>query len=229
MTRMQETDFDDEEAVLLEVAHALEADPDEMAIDTDRGLEGFGTGTVYRIEWGRQEYVVVESYDQMNALALEVVKQDLEEDPSMFNQAFIEQHINMDRLRRDLEADVLNSRIDDLAYEADLRPDDFWDEYEREGFDAPEEDEDGERRPPDQIEIEELAEKQTDEMLSDPMRYLEDIYGDEAAKQAIEIAGIDIDAAAEDAVDTDGAAHFLARYDSNDYETNSGLVYWRDN
>ena len=62
------------------------------------------------------------------------------------------------------------------------------------------------------------------------MDYLEDIYGKgDAVKQAIEIAGIDIDAAAEDAVDTDGAAHFLSSYDGNSYTTKGGLVYWRTN
>ena len=62
------------------------------------------------------------------------------------------------------------------------------------------------------------------------MRYLEDIYGKEdAVKQAIEIAGIDYNAAAEDAVDTDGASHFLSSYDGDSYETPSGLVYWRHN
>jgi len=63
------------------------------------------------------------------------------------------------------------------------------------------------------------------------MRYLEDIYGPTAAAadKAIQIAGIDIDAAADDAVDTDGWEHFLARYDGNSNETDAGLVYWRVN
>jgi len=62
------------------------------------------------------------------------------------------------------------------------------------------------------------------------MAYLEKIYGSEdAVKQAIEIAGIDVNAAAEDAVDTDGPEHFVARYDGNYYTTKNGLVYWREN
>ena len=44
-----------------------------------------------------------------------------------------------------------------------------------------------------------------------------------------EIAGIDIDAAAEEAVSTDGAAHFLSSYDGKTTLTKSGLVYWRTN
>lgn len=115
-------------------------------------------------------------------------------------------------------------------YFSELRTDDFWKEAEGYGMDVPEEDEDGDVRDPTSGEIDELADKATEEMLKDPMQYLSDIYGDkEAVEQAIKIAGIDIAAAAEDAVDTDGAAHFLARYDGHDHETKNGLVYWRDN
>jgi hypothetical protein len=75
-----------------------------------------------------------------------------------------------------------------------------------------------------------FAEIQTKNRLSDPMEYLEDIYGKEdAVKQAIKIAGIDIDAAAEEAVNVDGPAHFLSSYDGSSYNTKNGLVYWRRN
>jgi hypothetical protein len=230
-TTVREIDFDYEDAVLAEMARELDIDPDDLDISEDRGLGSFGAGTVYEItiRGGKhgKEWQVVESEDQLRELALAVVKQDLEHEPELFEQSFIESHIDMDRLRRDLEPDLLNSRYDDLSSE---RLDRFWDEYEREGFEAPEEDEDGERREPEESEISELAEKQTADLLRDPMGYLEDIYGrEEAVKTAIQTAGIDIDAAAEDAVDTDGAEHFLAHYDGNTYETKSGLVYWRSN
>jgi hypothetical protein len=227
-------DFGDEDAVLAEMARELDIDPDELSIRRRRSSRArVPLGDVYEITirgGGRKEWHVVESWDQMHDLAIEIVKQDLEEDPSMFEPSFIERHINIDGLRRDLESDVLDTRTEDLTEMADHRPDDFWDEYESEGFEAPEEDEEGERREPEQSEIEELAEAQTKERLSDPMRYLADIYGDdEAVKKAIDIAGIDIDAAAEDAVDTYGPEHFVAHYDGNSHETKNGLVYWRSN
>ncbi len=168
----------------------------------------------------------------MEELATEVVKQYLEDEPEIFEQSFIEQHINMDRLRRDLESDVVNMRTEDLTDMAERHPEDFWDEYEREGFSAPDDDhaEDEERPEPDQEQIEELAEKQAQEQLRDPMQYLEDIYGrEDAVKRPSRIAGIDINAAAEDAVSTDGAAHFVARYDGDYHMTKAGFVYWRDN
>jgi hypothetical protein len=230
MGAKREIDFGDEEAVLAEMARELDIDPDQLSIDTDSGLESFRTGTVYEVSAGRKEWIVVENDDQERELALEIVKQDLDSEPEIFNQDFIERHIDTDRLRRDLESDVTDMRLEDLTEMADRRPDDFWREYEGEGFDAPEEDEEGERREPTRSEIEELAERQAEEQLKDPMSYLEDIYGrEDAVKKAIEIAGIDIDAAAEDAVDTDGPAHFLSSYDGNSYTTKGGLVYWRRN
>ena len=229
MARREEIDFTDEEAVLAEVARALEMDPEELEISEERGLSGFGAGTVYEvtIAGGTRgtEWAVVESEDAERELALAVVTQDLEQEPEIFNQDFIESHIDKDRLRRDLESDVRYSNEERLR---DLSADEFWREAGQWGIE-PEEDEDGELPEPSDSDIEDVAEKQTDDELRDPMQYLEDIYGDEAAKKAIEIAGIDINAAAEEAVDTDGPAHFLAHYDGNSYTTPAGLVYWRVN
>ena len=221
-------DFGDEDAVLAEMAKELDIDPDELKIQDDRS--GFSVQAYeITIRGGKhgKDWKVVASEDDERELALEFVKQDLDDQPEIFNKDFIESHIDIDRLRRDLESDVQSNIEERLR---DERPNDFWKEYERAGFDAPEEDEDGEREDPDDSHIEELATSQTQEELKDPMEYLESIYGrEDAVKQAIEIAGIDINAAAEDAVDTDGAAHFLSSYDGQSYTTKGGLVYWRTN
>jgi hypothetical protein len=222
-----EVDFADEDSVLEEMARTLDIDPDELEIREDRS--GFSV-QAYEVTirgGSRKEWKVVENEDAERELALEIVKQDLDDQPEIFEPNFIESHINIDRLRRDLHSDVQYGNEERLR---DERVDDFWDEYEREGFEAPEEDEDGERPEPDDSQIEELAERQTEEQLKDPMAYLEDIYGrEDAVKQAIKIAGIDLDAAAEDAVDSDGPAHFLSSYDGQSYTTDGGLVYWRTN
>jgi hypothetical protein len=228
--------FDDQDEVLEEVAHELDIDPDELDIITNTALESFGAGDVYEIRFKHKPHgktwSVVENDEVFHELAIEVVKQDLEQEPEIFNRSFIEQHINMDRLQHDLHSDVYSTNYDRLE---EMNPEDFWREAEGFGMDAPEQEEDDEGnledlREPTSGEVDRLAEKITDEELRDPMRYLEDIYGEkEAVEQAIKIAGIDIDAAAEDAVDTDGAEHFLARYDGDYHTTPSGFVYWRDN
>jgi hypothetical protein len=230
-------DFGDEDAVLEEVARALGEDPKDLEIEEDSGLTGFGAGTVYSISSGRTEWQVVENEDQEYKLAVAVVTQDLEEEPGNFTPSFIEQHIDKDKLRGALHSDELNSRIDELSSEGSRDPDEFWDQWEREGLELPEhadpdenedeDDEDFEKPEPTQSEVQELAEKQTDERLRDPMEFLEEVYGDEATARAIEIAGIDVEEAAEDAVDTDGPANFLARYDGRSHTTRSGFIYWR--
>jgi len=223
---VRKIDFDDEEAVLAEFAATAGEDPDDLKIDdSGRGLSSFGAGTVYYVQTrgGRRGWCIAESDDDAREVALAVVRQDLDDEPELFDKNFLEQHINTDRLRRDLESDVRDGIEEELR---DMRPRDFWkmaDDY----IDVPEEDEDGDMPDPEDY-IEDMAEKITTERLRDPMNYLEDIYGsEEAVKQAIEIAGIDINAAAEDAVDTDGWQHFVGTYDGNSYETKSGLVYWR--
>ena len=94
----------------------------------------------------------------------------------------------------------------------------------------PEEDGDNERRHPTSEEIDELAELEAKNQLSDPMQYLEDIYGKEdARKEAIKIAGIDIDKAAVEAINADGAGQYLSSYDGELNETPGGFTYWRHN
>lgn len=79
-------------------------------------------------------------------------------------------------------------------------------------------------------EIERLAEEQTEEQLKDPVAYLEEMSDHETAiKQAIEIGGIDVRAAAEEAVSVDGVGHFLSSYDGNVSDGPGGIVYWRGN
>jgi hypothetical protein len=282
--RNESADFGDEDAVLAEVAAALDEDPEDLKIEEDRGLTSFGEGVAYRIsgrgrgsKHGGREWIVVESDDAAHELAKASVTQDLEHEPEIFNKDFLESHINKDLLRRDLASDVRDMAEEDLRDSAERDPERFWDDAERYGmerqyvikWDSPDGDgelpekftdsdaaedagaewqkealaaanpDDGykendfsysvEDAEPDDVDIENLAEKIAEERLEDPIAYLEDIYGDEAAAKAIEIAGIDIDAAAEEAVDTDGWQHFLSRYDGNSYETKSGFVYWRDN
>jgi len=88
----------------------------------------------------------------------------------------------------------------------------------------------GEEPEVDDEAIVEVAEAEASAQLKDPVSYLEDIYGKEdGIAQAIKIAGIDTKAAAEEAVRTDGAAHFMCSYDG-DYDTSpSGFIYWRHN
>jgi hypothetical protein len=222
-------DFEEEEAVLLEMSKELEVSMDDLEI-AHSSLERMSGGTLWEVTLGNQEWEVARDYDQARDLAIAMVEQDLETDPEIFSRDFLARHIDEDRLRRELYSDVLNMREEDLRDEAERRPDDFWRHYERAGFDAPEEDEEGNRRDPEDSEIEELAEHETDEELRDPMQYLENIYGrEDAVAQALEIAPINTREAAEDVVRGDGPGQRLSGYDGELHETPVGWQYWRTN
>ena len=79
-TRKKKVDFDDEDAVLADVAKALDIDPDELSIGEARGQSSFGVATVYEIttRGGRKEWQVVENEDAERDLAIAIVKQDLD-------------------------------------------------------------------------------------------------------------------------------------------------------
>jgi hypothetical protein len=218
-----EVDFSDEEAVLAEMEREL--DNNRLIINEDKGLSSFSTGTVYRVESGNKEWMVVENSDQERELALAIVTQDLDDSPENFTQSWLEGFINIDRLRRDLHSDVFDMNYTSLEEMSEKEIVRLAEQY---GIDQPDEDTDEDAASQFEWDLDELAEKMTEEQLKDPMSYLDDIGGD-AVKKAIEIAGIDIDAAAEDAVNTDGPGHFLSSYDGNTSETKGGLVYWRTN
>jgi len=261
LKKKKEADYDDEDSVLAEVAAAEDFDPTYATIKESH-MTSFGTGTYYEIKLGKKSYTVARDEDEARELALAVVKQDLEQEPEIFNRNFIEGHINTDRLRSALEDDVANSLYENLKEEADRNPIEFMKEHdieipeptdkemrdyaEKMADDKDEEKEiyaklkDGdaedkwiEMGEEPKVDDRDIVAASTDaaaQQLKDPVAYLEDMYGKEdAMKQAIEIAGIDEDAAAEEAVDTDGWQHFLASYDGNSNETEAGFVYWRDN
>jgi hypothetical protein len=256
-------DWSDEDSVKVAMGQALDVPLDDMEIEEERGLSSFDEGTVYQISVGRQEYAVAEDQDAVEKLAVAVVLQDLKDSPDSFEQGFIQSHIDMDRLRRDLHSDVYDMNYERLKEEAERKPMEFlkdnnidipeptkkqmqeyadamgdddkpsaryMDDFEVQG-DA----EDrwiilGEEPEVPDSEIEAITESETKEQLKDPVSYLSDIYGDgDAVKKAIEIGGIDEQAAAEEAVNVDGAGHFLSGYDGNLHDGPGGIVYWRTN
>ena len=278
----RKADFDDEDAVLREVARQLDIPADELSIKRGSSPNGYGDAYVVSVGHSRKgasearggrgggvgpavpgggtgkEWYVMRDEDEFEDAAVEGTKQSIEDEPESFGQ-FLEEYINLDRLRRDLHSDVQNSNYESLADEAKQHPMEFLKEH---NIDIPEPTDKqvqnwakAEEKTADDIHefrqqdaenqwlnygddpevddsiIEQLAESLTNEQLRDPIGYLEDIYGKEqATAQAMKIAGIDTAKAAKDAVRYDGAAHFMCGYDGN-YDTTkpSGFVVWRHN
>jgi hypothetical protein len=220
-----ETELGDDDLVtaVIEFLEAEKFDYDDYSVDvTDNGD---GTCTV-------AGYIIAANDDTPERIALEQVRSDLSDQPELFNQDWLQSHINEERLRNDLWSDV----------EEGIRqsPDSYgWEPGEGEELvrfnEEGEEDDDGEydsAGQPIQEETEpseDWLEAKVTELLRYPVQYMQEIYGDEdGIKQAIQIAGIDINAAAEEAVSADGWQHFLSRYDGNSYDLPSGGVYWKE-
>lgn len=222
-------DFD-EDTVLAEMADALDEDVDGLSIE-DSPLESFGEGEAFTVSSGRREYTVVEDEDVARDIAIASVKQDLEHEPEMFDQDWLMGYVDQKALKKWVFDAVME---DDYADElANDDPERFWEEMEQWNLEVPEfeEDEDGDEIVPDPMtgDIDELREAIATDRSQDPMDWIRDIWGDDAAAKAMEVGGIDFDAAAEGAIDTDGWPHFLCRYDGNYDTTDSGFVWWRDN
>lgn len=209
----------------LEVANALEIAPNYMRLRESRNFDN-----VYDAKVGRNEYTIAIDLDTAEAMAVEHVTDELKSEPEIFNQSFIEQHIDQKALKEYVyDAHMEDPYVEELA---SYQVEDFWqlatqlDVVEV----VPRRGRDGDLKLPTQKQVQAVQEAYAEDRSQDPMEFFIDMYGrNDAIKHAVEAVGIDINAAAQDAIRTDGWQHFLAHYDGNSYETTSGFVYWRTN
>lgn len=176
-------------------------------------------------------WTVFKDEDSAEARAKQRVLDDLHESPENFNQVWLQGFIDTENLQRQLYQDM---RDDDYWNEQYPDYEDKIEELERRGLldeDPRTEDENG-----DLIvtpEVEALVDEKWEDMIEawgrrDAMDFLNDIHGEEdAIKQAIDIGGINYNAAADNAIATDGWQNFLAHYDGNSYDLPGGAVYIR--
>ena len=179
-------------------------------------------------------YQVFRDEDAARQVALDSVREMLRDEPGNFTQTWLEDFINLDRLRRELHNDA--------------RDDDYWNEEHPdieskivELIDRGYLDEDpligsDENAIAVTPEIERMVDEKWEEFidgyatqqLEDPIAYLEQFEGRDAAiKRAIDMVGIDVDAAAESAINADGWQHFANTYDGNSHDLPGGAVYVR--
>lgn len=211
--------------VLLDMSRALDVAPSELEV-----TEGRPYDESFEVSLGKnQEYAVVPDEDTAEKIALERVTDDLKSESELFNASFIESHIDQKKLKKW----VFDARMEDDYVEelAEHQIEDFWQLARQLDVDkvVPDTDEDGELMEPTAKQIKAVKKAYAESAAKNPMEYFEDMYGREAAKHAVKAVGIDTKAAAEEAVSSDGWQHFLAHYDGNSHETDSGRVYWRTN
>lgn len=191
-------------------------------------------------------WVVAPSEDDAEELAKEQVRRDLEDEPELFTQDWLQNYMSMtDTDRRIIAGEESDRYVEDMDDDSLLEEagekeeyDEIQDEIdELESQDNVDEDKVSELEDKQQDLIERSKETVRDEKydeiydaLEDPVEYFVEEQGiytrEELMKQGF--IHIDIDEATEDAVSTDGWAHFISRYDGNYDVLESGKVIWRE-
>lgn len=190
----------------------------------------YGFGGMYEFDNGAEEYYIFDSYDEAEQVAVQYVREMMNE-PEMFNMDFLRGYIDNEKLTRDLWYDEQNYFYDTYNEMTDEEL------KQAVGFEEPDTDyyDEAESLMEDEIvefDREDAIQELIDEKEStfDGVEYLEDIYGSNWQSEFSNIENyIDYDEASEDAVNIDGVAHFLAGYDGNEIDLPNGGVMYRYN
>jgi hypothetical protein len=187
----------------------------------------------FYVEGDSAEYRVFETYANAYDTAIEQVREDLEENPDYFNQDWLLNWVDMDDSIENILEEYYRSYADDLAVEDDSRYNNrLIAEMVTNGL----------------MTEEEATSEEADEIAEDNVDNLVDLYVEENMERdkginwyinnfgeddfrdfIIDNNLIDISGASEDAIDTDGVAHFLSSYDGEEIELDNDVVAYRTN
>ena len=197
---------------------------DEIEVSFDGNMvKAISNDTGEYCEIDNGDYIFFENDDVAEEEAIERVKEDLENDPDMFSKDWLMGHIEpMDP--DTIASEQADSDIDGIDDKEILELADMEEEYdemiEKEDLEGAEE------------VVEKAKEKYRDERYEDileqvennPIEYFEEFGYSVETMFKNGLIRIDIDDASEDAVNLDGAGHFLDSYDSNLEELDNGVV-----
>jgi len=214
-TRISKNDLRDkgvypEESKLLSDAQISKDDIENFLESIDAELieihpSAYNRYRAVEVETTEGRFVIARDYDSAILLAEDRVREDLKENPNMFEDWFIEQHSYLsDTDKRVMLSDEFSHYIDTLEHE---HPD--WSD-ER---------------------LDEEAQKRVNNLESElernPYQYFKDLgYEDDYILNRI--MRIDYEEASEEAVRSDGAEHYLSWVDGEIHDVpNSDAVYWK--
>lgn len=202
-------------------------------------------GNCGSFEFEGTEYNIIENYDEAISIAEQKVKEDLENEPELFNPDFISRYITVSHSDKDQiaqeESEAHTSDVRDYIDSDELEK--ACEELEIDYADYEEkidsEDEEVSEKAKEELltELESAYESKKDSAYQDIYNKLEDpidyfinelgAYEDVSALLKASFITIDINEASEAAVSEDGWEHFLSTYDGNSKETDNGFVYFR--
>lgn len=210
-------DWELETEVLLENRMEVGVNQGSYSYYEDLGAtfyEAKGTGVNNESEW-----IVFRNYEQAKKAAIMKVKRDLKEEPEIFNDSFMRKHTYITETDKRMIAQEEARHI----YE-DIPNEEIIEEAKSYGLRA--ENADVAREQLEQKRAEEIQEK-----LDNPFEYFVEERGlytqEELGRQ--DFTRMDIQEAAEDAVETDGVGHFLDVYDGRAVELENGALAYATN
>ena len=179
-----------------------------------------------------EEFNLVSDFDEFHDIAIKYVTDMLENEPELFNTDFLQSHLSMSDTDKRLTAGD-----EAEAYTGDLSDDEVKDNYEREYNEAlwleePDEEEGTEGEPDFDKMREQLYDNHYDHVYSqledNAIGYFEDMGYSMEDIMKNGLFSVDTEEAADEAVRTDGEAHFLSHYDGNYEETDNGIIIMRE-
>ncbi len=213
-----------------------------------KNQERYNKGNAVEFEDG-SEWIIYNSVEDAESDCVEYVAEQIENEPEMFNQDWLKNYITFsDTDRKMIAEDLVGDYPSDIRDEEDgkrlAEEANLLDEYleiQEKIDDADVTDENIDIRAL-KNKKEELLDKAEeivkDEMFDKYYKDLEDPYECLVVEQGIYSAedflkqygySINIDEAAQDAVNVDGIAHFFASYDGNEVYLDDGTVMYREN
>jgi len=217
------------------LANYIDEDPDDVSYVGD----AYGSGELWEI--GNSEYVIYASYDDAVEGAEEDVRQIFDDlGPEAFVKGFAARFIS---LRGADIADIANgaeSYIWDLDDEDACARADREDQYEdlEDKVAAAEEDDDDVAAEQYTSDMGSLADSCREQLYDNEVESVSAALREDPVGYYLEEFGevpdwlsnyVDVDALAEEAVNIDGAAHFLAGYDGDEIELDTGAYVYRVN
>lgn len=210
-------------------------------LEKDEEIESIETeDNGFRITTSGAEYLYFENDDDAERYAIERIENDLENEPEIFNESLLQNHLTMTETDRNMVADEESERYFDGFSEEEIldkaEEEDLIDSDEREKIEKLSEDEDDRDKFEKRVRElgDKLQEKKYDEIheeLADPVQYFvhdQGLYSiEDLMKQGF--VHINYEDAAEQALNDDGIGHFLSGYDGVEINLTDGGVMFRTN
>lgn len=218
--------------------NAFEKEHGKISNVIDGNPFGVSGGKILETEDG-EEWTVFDSYEDAERTAVDYVESQLEEEPGMFNQDWLQTQIDTDALGEtigqeeyDYEYGEAESEWGDENPEKKKRIEELgkkrsqaFEDKTNIGWHSSKEGKEylsltGKR----ETFADERATERKERVEEDPLGWWDDATGEPIPKEWIN-SYLDVEEASKNAIGTDGVAHFLSSYDGKEVEENGKFMY----